>query len=176
MNIKNNFLIKGSAGLIAVIVVAVLVIGGGAYFMFKKSPEQKAAQVQEDVANIGASIPSLDFSLSYMPNLEISSLNVAAPEVSAGNIFSAPSVESNFSVSTGNLDITTPSVSTDSLKFDIPSIPTSMPSGSSGSVTPAPSTGSGSQPSVDCSVFAAVPSCAMTGPGEAMCKQCFPNK
>ena len=34
----------------------------------------------------------------------------------------------------------------------------------------------GGAPSADCSQFASVPSCSMTGAGEAMCKQCFPNK
>lgn len=54
--------------------------------------------------------------------------------------------------------------------------PQGVPSG----IPSLPPSGSGQIPSgmpqVDCSVFASVPSCSMTGPGEALCKQCFPNK
>jgi len=61
---KNKFLVRGSVGLMAIVVVAVLVIGGGAYLVMKKSPEQKVTQVEQSASDIGASFPSLDFSLS----------------------------------------------------------------------------------------------------------------
>lgn len=171
--------IRGFGSLLAIIVAVVLIAGGGAYIAMKKTPEQKVAEVQQAASDIGASIPSLDFSFSSLPDLEVSSLNVAAPQVSTGNIFSAPSIDTDFSFNTPNIDIATPSISTDSFQFNMPSIPTgSIPSATipSGSGSSAPSTGGATAPSVDCSVFASVPSCAMTGPGEALCKQCFPNK
>lgn len=168
---KNKFLVRGFAGLLAVIVTAVLVIGGGAYFAMKKNPEQKVAEVQQEASDIGASIPSLDFSLSSLPDLEVSSLNISAPQVSTGNIFSAPSIDTNFSFTAPSIDIATPSISADSFQFDMPSIP-------SGSGSSAPSTGGATAPSVDCSMFASVPSCSYVpaGQGQDACKQCFPNK
>jgi hypothetical protein len=182
MNNKNNNLIKGSVGLIVLIVAAVLLIGGGIYFMMQKSPEQKAMEIENTVGDIGASIPSLDFNSSSFPDLNISSLNVGVAQPDTGNIFSAPSVNSDFSFPS-NLDINLPSVSGSDFNFQMPSIPTSnQPSipatGGSAPTTQSgapPSSGSG-QPSTDCSAFASVLSCSMTGPGEAMCKQCFPNK
>ncbi len=188
MNKDNKFLVRGSAGLIAVIVVAVLVISGGAYFTMKKTPEQKSVRVEQAASDVGASIPSLDFSLSSLPDLEISSLNVSAPQVSTGNIFSAPSIETDFSFSAPSIDIATPSISTDSFQFNMPSIPTginipTIPSGS-GSSEPstgeptAPPTGTSGAPTIDCSLFAMVPSCSYVpaGQGQDACKQCFPNK
>lgn len=167
---NNKFLVKGSAGLIVVVLVAVLAIGGGVYFATKKSPEQKVAEVQQAASDIGASIPSLDFSLSSLPDLEVSSLNVSAPQVSTGNIFSAPSIDTNFSFNAPSIDIATPSISTGAFDFKMPSIPTG---GSS-----APSTEGSTAPSVDCSMFASVPSCSYVpaGQGQDACKQCFPNK
>lgn len=83
---------KGSIVLIVIIVAAVLVIGGGLYFLLKKSPAQKTAEVETVVGDIGASIPSLDFSVSPVPDLNVSSLNVGMAQPNVGNIFSAPSV------------------------------------------------------------------------------------
>jgi len=170
---------KGSVVLIAIIVAVVLVIAGGLYFFLKKSPAQKTAEVENVVGDIGASIPSLDFSVSFLPDLNVSSLNVGMAQSNVGNIFSAPSVNTDFSFQS-NLDIKTPSISASDFNFQMPSIPTNIPAGNQPATnpaagTPTPSAGAG-QPSVDCSVFASVPSCSMTGSGEAMCKSCFPNK
>ncbi|MDD5098361.1 MAG: hypothetical protein PHD31_01420 [Candidatus Pacebacteria bacterium] len=179
MNNKNNNLIKGSIGLIAIIVAAVLIIGGVFYFIIKKSPTQRAAEVEIAVSDISASIPSLDFGASPLPDLNISSLNVGVAQSNVSNIFSAPTVNTDFSYQS-NLDINLPSVSSSDFNFQMPSIPADIPTSNSnvpttqGGETP-PSAGN-NQPSVDCSAFASVPSCSMTGPGEAMCKQCFPNK
>ena len=185
---KNKFLVRGSVGLMAIVVVAVLVIGGGAYLVMKKSPEQKVTQVEQSASDIGASFPSLDFSLSSFPDLEVSSLNVAAPQVSTGKIFSAPSFDTDFSFDTPSIDIATPSISTGAFDFKMPSIPSginipTIPSGS-GSSEPytgaptAPPTETSGAPSIDCSMFAMVPSCSYipAGQGQDACKQCFPNK
>lgn len=173
MNNKNINLIKGSVGLIAIIAAAVLIIGGGAYFVLQKSPAQKAAQVENTVGDIGASVPSLDFSASPLPDLNASSLNVGVPDLQFGGSFSAPSVNTDFSYSP-NLDISVPSASSLNINIPAPSIPANIPANIPSSPSAAPS-GTG-QPSVDCSMFASVPSCSMTGSGEALCKQCFPNK
>lgn len=176
------------------IVTGVLIVGGGIYFATKKSPEEKAAQVATQVENavgdIAVSIPDMNFSASPLPDLNISALNVDTGAGSnMGNVFSAPTVNTDFSYKTGNIDIKTPTVSASDFNFTMPTIPTggskvSPPSNPNtgsenqgqGSETIPPSGSTGGQPSVDCSQFASVPSCSMTGPGEAMCKQCFPNK
>ncbi|MEK7478537.1 MAG: hypothetical protein AAB626_01260 [Patescibacteria group bacterium] len=179
MNNKNKFLVRGSVGLMAIIAVALLMIGGGAYFAMKKSPEQKVAEVEQAASDIGASLPSLDFSLSSLPDLEVSSLNVAAPQISTGNVFSAPLVNTDFSYDTSNINIAAPSISADSLKFDMPSIPKNIPSATvpTGGST-VPSGGTPSASSIDCSAFAMAPSCSYVPAGQARdtCKQCFPNK
>ncbi|MFA6131440.1 MAG: hypothetical protein WC730_04255 [Patescibacteria group bacterium] len=179
---------------IVMIVAGVLIVGGGIYFATKKSPEEKIAQVEtkvgDAVGDIAAAVPDMDFSMSPLPDLNVSALNVEVGGSNVGTIFSAPSVNTDFSLKTGSLDFKTPTVSSSDLNFTMPTIPTmptvptGAPSGSGGTqtttpppTTTAPPSGStGGQPSVDCSQFASVPSCSMTGPGEAMCKQCYPNK
>lgn len=224
MNTKNINSIKGQVGLIAIIVAAVLIIGGGAYFAFQKSPAQKTAEVETAVGNIGVSVPTLNFSASPVPDLNVSALNVGVPQLQFGGTFSAPAVNTDFSF-TPNLDITVPSMS--SLNVNLPTMPTNIPANipknipsnipsniptniPSASQTSAP-TGSGTAggppaniPSTSspagqagqapagapsgapadagasggCSQFESVPSCSYIGDpnGQAMCKQCFPNK
>ncbi len=183
-NTKNN-LMKGFISLIAMIIAAILVIGGGTYFVVKKSGTQKVAEVETNIGDISASIPSLDFSASPLPDLNVSSLNVGVVQSNTKNIFSAPNVNTNFSFQT-NLDIKVPSVSASDLNFQMPSAPTNNQPGNTnvGSPDSAPQGGGtqpsagASQPSVDCSQFAQVPSCSyISDPnGQAACKKCFPNK
>jgi hypothetical protein len=160
---------NGLAGLIAIIIAVALIIGGGAYLLIKKFSGQKVAEIEktiEDIGasieDIGASIPKLDFSLSPLPDLNVSALNVAAPQLPVSNVFSAPSVNSDFSYKP-DVNISVPSPQID---IQIPSIPTGVPSGG--------------QPQIDCSQFASVPSCSFVGAAGSQayeaCKQCFPNK
>jgi len=159
---------KSLAGLIAIIMAAVLIIGGGTYLLIKKFAGEKELGTEKAIEDIGASIPKLDFSLSPLPDLNASALNIAAPQLLVGNVFSAPSVNSDFSYNP-DVNISVPSTQID---IQIPSIPASSePTASPTSEAPA-----SEQPQVDCSQFASVPSCSMTGSGEAMCKQCYPNK
>jgi hypothetical protein len=179
---KNKYIILG--------IIIVVLIGGGIYLLVGKSPTKQQNETQQALDDVAVSIPQLDFSSSPLPDLNVSSLNVAAPKINTGNIFTAPTIGSNFSFTPDvNFDIATPTIPTDSFNFSMPkNIPTvpssntgagSTPSGMPTNIpttTPPPSGGQGGAPSVDCSMFASVPSCSMTGPGEAMCKQCFPNK
>ncbi len=118
--------------------------------------EQKAAVADKAIEDIAVSMPDLDFSGSPLPDLNVSSLNVAAPQIPTNNIFSAPSVNSDFSYSP-NIDISVP----------VPQINIELPP-------------SGGQPQIDCSAFSSVPACSYTGvPGSAgyeACKKCYPNK
>lgn len=113
-------------------------------------------------------------------SVKASDINLGTPNLS--NMMpqiSIPSIPTGLPAQSGGIPagITIPTAPT-SIPTGMPPLPTDM-----GGVSVPPSTGTvppdagaGSAPSIDCSMFQSVPSCAMTGPGEAMCKQCFPNK
>jgi len=188
---------RGAAALLAIVAVVLLIIGAGAYFLTQKTPAEKnngiaknAGGVEspggaENVPDIGVSVPKLDFSSSPLSDLNVSSLNVAVKQVSTGNIFSAPSINTDFSYKPV-LNISMPNPTID---FQMPAIPANIPAGGSiPSVTPssAPAVAPSSapsvtgQPQIDCSAFSTVPSCSYTGApgseGYEACKQCYPNK
>lgn len=180
----NNNMKRGFVNLIVMAILAAIVIGGGTYLVMKKSPDQKAAEIENTVSDIGASVPSLDFSASPLPDLNVSSLNVAAAAPKTSNIFSAPRVDTDFSFKSPNLDIKVPSVSAADLNFTMPTIPTgvsqpSAPTGGAPASIPqgeAPSSGSGA-PAVDCGQFNSMPDasyCSMVPDpnGQAACKKC----
>lgn len=187
INFKNQ---KGLATLVlvAIIAAALIVIGGGIYLIYINSPAQKAirgaSKAQNAIDKIGVSIPDLNFSQSPLPDLSVSALNVAAPSLATGSIFTAPSISTNFSYNVSSVNIAVPTVDASTIKM--PTIPTGAPSGTQGppTTTTPPTAPTGGQPSgqqggaptVDCSQFASVPSCSMTGSGYDMCHQCFPNK
>jgi len=181
---------KGIAPFVLIIiVVALLIVGGTVYFaVLKKSPaeqdaaqktetEQKKAEAEKAVDDVSVEVPSLDLSGSPMPNLELSALNVSAPDAGMGNVFSSGVfVDSNFSAAADT------TIAAPELKLDIPTM--TQPEIPSGGTQPSPAPSEqpsgGTQPSVDCSQFSAVPSCSYVGgagsPGYTACKQCFPNK
>ncbi len=171
---------NGSAKLIIIIIAVVLIVAGGAYLLIKKPFGQKVSETEKAIEDIGASIPKLDFSLSPLPDLNVSSLNIAAPQLPVSNVFSAPSVNSDFSYNP-EVDISVP---TSQINIQIPSISTGQQIPSSGGDSSVPSTGgapSGTeQPQIDCSQFASVPNCSFVGSvgsqAYEICKQCFPNK
>ncbi len=142
MKNKNIFWIKGSVGLIAIIIAAILAIGGGVYFAVKKSPEQKTAETVQNISDIGASIPDLNFSLSQLPDLNVSSLNVNAGQISTNNVFSAPSIDTNFSY-TQKVEFSLPSTQ---INIPIPTIPANIPKTTPTSETP-PAASQGSESS-----------------------------
>lgn len=196
-NNKNIGSTRGSAGLIAVIVVVLLIIGAGAYMFMKKAPagnNNETAKTAggagspggvETIPDIGVSVPKMDFSSSPLSDLNVSSLNVAVKQVPTSNIFSAPSVNADFSYKP-DLNISMPNPTID---FQMPAIPASTPAGenipsstpsSAPAVTPSSAPSVTGQPQVDCSMFSAVPACSYVGApdsqGYEACKQCFPNK
>jgi hypothetical protein len=177
---KNKYIVLG--------IIILVLVGGGIYFLIKKSPAKQEAESQKALDDIAVSIPEFDFSSSPLPDLNISSLNVAAPKISGSGIFTAPSLGSSFSFTPDtSFDIKMP---TTSFNFTVPK---NIPSASSDSYSPPagvpvsdsgssiPPSGSGSEaPQVECSMFASVPACSYVGSpdsqGYQMCKQCFPNK
>lgn len=197
-NNKNINSTKGAIALMPIIIVILLVIGAGAaYIYINKSPADKINEEGEtagenssaenigDASGIEVSVPELNFSASPLGDLEVSSLNVSVAQISTSNIFSAPTVDSDFSFSS-DVNIPMPAPAID---FQMPSIPTNIsggvniPSGAPSAppdVIPTASPASIGQPQTDCSVFSSVPSCSYTGApgsqGYEACKQCYPNK
>ena len=184
---KNHF--KNQTGSLNIIIIAVVAIaflaalGGGYYLMTKNKKAAKLAgetgeQAPQAVQDVIVDAPTLDFKLSPMPSLYVSSVILAAPAMPGGRMFPNLSVNSNFSY-TGDTSIATPSITFDvpvpeEIKNPpiappptIPTAPVTPPSGSAGQST-------------DCAQFASVPSCSMVGapgtPGYDACKICYPSK
>lgn len=191
INDKNKDSIKGFAGMMVIAAVAILIIGAGAYLIMQKSPAEQAGEnagTSESVVDVGVSVPEFNFSSSPLADLNASSLNVGMPKFSFGNIFSAPSVDYNFSYKSSDIQISTPSPKID---FDMSSIPAGKPAGQ----PPVPSNGTPSIPSTDspsipeqgqqqgtvnaanCAQFSAMPSAqycsaVSNSNGKTLCEQC----
>jgi hypothetical protein len=192
LKLMNKNILKDNRGIAPLIIVAVVAIiavlaGGGIYLAAKKSPEQKKAQglsnAQNSIDQVGVSILDLNFSQSPLPDLKISALNVSAPNLnSGGNIFTAPSVNANFSYDASSINISTPSVSSYNIKMPtMPTVPVQNQQPPASQQPPADPTGGQQGPSsADCAQFAAPPSCSYVGApgsqGYELCKQCYPNK
>ena len=140
--------------ILVIALVAVLVVGGGIYFLMKKAPTgEKSTDVGKSLEDLKVQAPDLEFSLSPLPKLNVSSLNLSFPELPAGGIFSSFPIDTNFSYQ-GNLNVSVPSV-----ELNIPSQQQQW------------------QPSAsNCAAFSAIPSsqyCSMAGvSGQTLCEQC----
>jgi hypothetical protein len=141
---------------IIVIVAVVLALGGG-YLLMKKNPGTEKA-----LEDVSITAPVLDFSLSPLPKLEISSFNIFGSDLPS-DMFSDISVNTDFSY-TGSTNLAVPSIQIDASSL-IPEAETpSQPSGQSqqeNTVNVA-----------TCAQFSSVPSCSMTGSGQTLCEQC----
>ena len=141
--------------IIVIILVIILAIGGGVYFFAIKKPlSGKGAQKSLDELEV--KIPELDFSLSPLPKLNVSSLNLSSPSLPGGNIFSGFSVDTNFSYQ-GNTDISSPAVP--QLNIPVQQQQQQQPTVSAAS----------------CAAFSSIPSgyCSMAGAsGQTLCQQC----
>lgn len=191
-NNKNMDSIRGFAGLMVIVAAAILIAGAGAYLIMQKPPVEKTGEVGinkvgESIEDIGVSVPEFEFSSSPLADLNVSSLNVGAPQFSFNNIFSAPAVDADFSYKS-NVEISTPSPKID---FDMSSIMTgkstgqpSIPSGGNPSVpvtetpsTPAQGEQQGTVNAANCAQFSTMPSaqyCSMVSnsSGKTLCEQC----
>jgi len=141
--------------LIIAVVVALIVVGGAVYFFVAKKPlADQGAQKSLDELEIAA--PELDLSLSPLPKLNVSSLNLSSPSLPGGNIFSGFSVDTNFFYQ-GNTNISSPAIP----QLTVPVQQQQQ------------------QPTVNaasCAAFSAIPSsqyCSMAGSsGQTLCQQC----
>jgi len=162
---------KGFSAIIIVVIVAVLAAIGGAIYFFAFKSSGTGAETSLDALNI--TTPAVDFSLSPIPKLNVSSLNVSAPDLPSSNIFPGFSVDSDFSYS-------------QDVNFAIPDVQYTLPSyeapsqSSDGQSSGQQGSESQGQPSIDCSAFSSAPSCSFVGaPGSTAyeaCKQCYPAK
>lgn len=148
--------------ILVITLVAVLVIGGGIYFLLKKAPTgEKLTGVGESLEDLQVQAPDLEFSLSPLPKLNVSSLNLSFPELPAGDIFSSFPIDTNFSYQ-GNLNVSVPSIELNIPTQTTPQIPSQQQQW---------------QPSAsNCAAFSAIPSsqyCSMAGAsGKTLCEQC----
>ena len=135
---------------LVIIVVVVLIVGGGIYFLTKSgSIDGGSKGVEKSLEELKVETPEIDISLSPLPKLNVSSLNLSSPSLPGGNIFSGFSVNTNFSYQ-GDTNISSPA---------IPQLQ--------------------QQPTVNaasCAAFSAIPSsqyCSMAGSsGQTLCQHC----
>ena len=135
---------------------------------------------EQAVDSVSIEAPKVDISLSPLPNLEISSLNLTVPDMpSANKLVPNISLNTDFSAGIPSVDLQTPTVDFKMpdigslLKQSAPQIPTNIPTKENAG---SPS----SAPQIDCGQFSSVPSCSFVGApgsqGYEACKNCFPNK
>lgn len=166
LNLINK--IKNKSGfspiIIAVIAVAVLLVAGAVYYFVFKKPAGEGGQPKEKaLEELIVSSPGFDLSFSPLPALKSSALNLLAPSLLSGNIFSGFSVNTDFSYK-GDTTIKAP---------DVPF-----------SYTPSNQTSQQDQGqqqqgvnAASCAQFSSIPSaqyCSMVSDssGRALCEQC----
>lgn len=161
-NFKNQLGL--SSIIIVIIIVATLVLGGAVYFLvIKKAPGEKAG-VGETLEELEVSAPTFDMSLSPLPSLNVSALNLSSPELPSTNLFKGFPTDTDFSYK-GEVELSTPSVP---FTYTAPSTPqeeTQQPS-QQGAVN-----------AQNCAQFSTVPSaqyCSMVSDpsGRTLCEQC----
>lgn len=145
--------------MLAIILIALLAVGGAVYFSVIKKPSDKGvSEAEKSLEELKVETPGLDFSLSPLPKLEVSSLNLSLPQLPSLNIFPGFSVSTDFTYDK-ELNISAPSVDTSALNA------ISAPSQQQGPAINA----------ATCAMFSAIPSsqfCSMTGSGQTLCVQC----
>ena len=161
-NLKN--LLKLSPIVVAIIIVAALVLGGAVYFLvIKKGPGEKTG-VEKALEELEVFAPEFDMSLSPLPSLNVSALNLSFPELPSTNLFNGFSVNSDFSYQ-GEVKLSTPNVP---FTYTAPSVPQEEEQ---------PSQGQGTANAQNCAQFSTVPSsqyCSMVSDssGRTLCEQC----
>lgn len=142
---------------LVIIVVVVLIVGGGIYFLTKnRSIDGGLKGAEKSLEELKVETPEIDISLSPLPKLNVSSLNLSSPSLPGGNIFSGFSVNTNFSYQ-GDTNISSPSIP--QLTAPVQQQQQQQPTVNAAS----------------CAAFSSIPSgyCSMAGSsGQALCQQC----
>lgn len=163
--------------IIAVAVALILIISGtGYYFIVRETPEEKTAregkEAAESIEKLKVESPAFDLSLSPLPSLNSSALNVSSLNLPASGIFPNFSVNSDFSYG-GSTMISSPTVKLD---YTPPASEQEQGGGQQEEQQ-----GGGQQQSqsqvnqTNCAQFNSIPSsqyCYMTGTGQSLCEQC----
>ena len=157
--------------IIAVIAAAILVIGGLAYVLISRwgpgAPEEAATEEGgiESVADLELDLPVIDFSASDLPSLELATLDLELPDLTAGGaVFPGFAVNSDFSAAS-DLGVALPVIADSDL------VPENLPP------PPPPGDGQGDVNQANCAQFSAMPSaqyCSAVGDpsGRALCEAC----
>lgn len=157
-NLKNQLGL--SPIVIVIIIVAILALGGAVYFLvIKKAPGEKAG-VEKTLEELEVSAPIFDMSLSPLPSLNVSALNLSSPGLPSTNLFKGFLVNTDFSYQ-GEVELSTPSVP---FTYTAPS-------------TPEEESQQGTVNAQNCAQFSTVPSaqyCSMVSDpdGRTLCEQC----
>lgn len=155
--------------IIAVAVALILIISGaGYYFIVRETPEEKIAregkEAAESVEKIKVESPDFNLSLSPLPSLKSSALNVSSLNLPTSGIFPNFSVNSDFSYG-GSTTISSPTVELD---YTPPASEQEQGGGQQQQ----------SQSQVNqtnCAQFNSIPNsqyCYMAGAGQSLCEQC----
>ncbi len=191
---------RGIAPLIILLVIAVLAIGGGAVYLKSQDKPISVESARENILGIqkDETLDSLEidtegfnFSLSSLPAIEITALNLEIPKMEVPKIGGfntklnviSPTIDKN------KINISMPSLANITPTISIPSNPTNIPTEAPANLPPidVPTShtdgqgsipSSGGAPQIDCSQFQMVPSCSYVPAGQAQdaCKKCFPSK
>lgn len=163
--------------IIAVAVALILIISGaGYYFVVRETPEEKKAREEKEAAKavdeLRVEAPAFDLSLSPLPSLNSSALNVSSPNLPASGIFPNFSVNSDFSYG-GSTAISSPTVKLD---YTPPAPKQEQSGGQQEQQQDGGQQQSQSQVNqANCAQFSSIPSsqyCYMSGAGQSLCEQC----
>ena len=148
----------------AIIAVALLVIGGG-YFAMKNLRNKKLPKWNKPL-QISAHRSQVWIFLCHRFRIWKFLFECHGATNINWQCFFRSISKYRFSYDASNINITAPSISADSLKFDMPSIPKIFLARLFQPADPAPSAGA-AEPSVDCSLFAMRQSCSYVPAGQA---------
>lgn len=168
---KNNFTNMKKINILVIALVAIFVVGGGIYFLGKKSPTgEKLTDIEKSLKELVVSGPELDLSFSPLPSLKSSSLNLPTPSLPSSNIFGGFSVNADFSYQ-GDVTIKSPEV-----PFSY-TPPKQTQQQGQGQQQGGQQQQQGQVNTANCTPFSSVPSaqyCSMVSDpnGRALCEQC----
>lgn len=142
---------------IVIVLTAILALGSGIYFLVKNgSAGEGSKSAGKSLEELKVEALEIDLSLSPLPKLNVSSLNLSSPRLPSSDIFPGFSADTDFSYQ-GNLDVAAPAIP----QLSAPTTPTKASGPTINAAT--------------CSQFSAIPSgyCSMAGAsGQALCEQC----
>ena len=159
--------------IIAVAVALILIISGaGYYFVVRETSEEKKAREEKETAKSADELrmeaPDFDLSLSPLPSLKMSTLNLSSPSLPSNDIFPNFSLNSDFYYG-GSTAISSPTVHLDYIP------PALQQSGQQQEQQQDGSQQQGQVDSSNCAQFNTIPVaqyCYMAGAGQTLCEQC----